>query len=425
MAAYGRAVRTTISYSNDSQRLRERRKETFIVKIKPLICFTATFISMVLLGSVDNAALAQPAGDQNGGQIILVGQRKIVKTIAEAAIRARAGAIIEVDAGTYVGDVAVWQKDNITVRAVGGRVRLLANGVAAEGKGIWVVRATGMRVEGFDFEGAAVPSRNGAGIRLDSGSLNVKDCGFFHNEMGLLTNNDPETVLEVENSEFAYNMRPDGHNHNLYVGAIARLSVTGSYFHHATIGHLLKSRAAENYIFYNRLTDEDGGRASYELEFPNGGVAYVVGNQIQQGPLTENRTLVSFGAEGYTRANNALYLVGNTLVDDFLGWGKWLAIKPPTQRGPDGVPIQVTVKAVNNLLVGGGQLQLDLPAELRNNVSVDKSVFMDANRHDYRLRSSTHPPLKPVEPGTANGVDLRPKRQYEPLKPTQRAPIHN
>ena len=37
----------------------------------------------------------------------------------------------------------------------------------------------------------------------------------MHNEMGLLTSNEPTAVLEVENSEFAYNQRPDGHNHNL------------------------------------------------------------------------------------------------------------------------------------------------------------------------------------------------------------------
>ena len=54
-------------------------------------------------------------------------------------------------------------------------------------------------------------------------------------------------------------------------GPFAVLKVTGSYFHHAKSGHLLKSRAAKNLIFYNRLTDEIGGTASYELEFPNGG----------------------------------------------------------------------------------------------------------------------------------------------------------
>lgn len=345
-------------------------------------------------------------------QRLQVGPSHNIKTIAEASKLATAGAVIEVDAGTYTADVALWQHDNVTVRAVGGRVRLLAQGAAMEGKGIWVVRAKGMRVEGFDFEGAAVPSRNGAGIRLDTGTLHVKNCGFFRNEMGLLTNNDPDTVLEVEGSEFAHNMRPDGHNHNLYAGRIARLSVTGSYFHHAHIGHLLKSRAAVNHIFYNRLTDEAGGRASYELEFPNGGVAYVVGNQIQQGPQTENRALISFGAEGYTRPDNALYLVGNTLVDDYGGWGQWLAVKPAGQGAKDAVPATVSVMAVNNMLAGSGRLQVTVPADIRNNVTVAQDVFTEPSRHDYRLRNPAHPPLQPVDPGTANGVDLRPTRVY-------------
>jgi hypothetical protein len=381
------------------------------MKIGQLISVSSALVSTVYWA----LACATPALGltlQAPSMPMRVGHERAIKTIAEAARLARDGTVIEVDPGTYIGDVALWQHDNITVRAVGGRVRLLANGAAVEGKGIWVVRAKGMRVEGFDFEGAAVPSRNGAGIRLDTGTLFVKDCGFFRNEIGLLTNNDPDTVLEVEGSEFAYNMRPDGHNHNLYVGSIARLSVTGSYFHHAYIGHLLKSRAAVNYIFYNRLTDEADGHASYELEFPNGGMAYVVGNQIQQGPQTENRTLISFGAEGYTRPNNGLYLVGNTLVDDLVGWGKWLAVKPASQGAKDTVPATVSVKAMNNLLAGSGRLEVDGPADIRNNVNVDRDVFVQASRQDYRLRDPAHPPLQPVNPGMANGVDLRPKREY-------------
>lgn len=255
-----------------------------------------------------------------------VGLSRTVKTIAAAARSAQPGTIIDVDAGDYLADVAVWQQDDITLRAVGGRVRLLAQGAAAEGKGIWVVRAQRVQVQGFDFEGAAVPSRNGAGIRLETGSLRVTDCRFRYNEMGLLTNNDPDTVLEVYGSEFAYNQRPDGHNHNLYAGRIARLTVIGSYFHHGHIGHLLKSRAALNHIVNSRLIDGDDGSASYELEFPNGGMAFVAGNIIAQSTGTQNRTLISYGAEGYKWPVNALYLANNTLVNPLpAGVPLWVA----------------------------------------------------------------------------------------------------
>ena len=286
-----------------------------------------------------------------------VGPTRSIKTIAAAARYAMAGATIDVDAGVYEADVAVWERDNITVRAVGGRVLLKASGAAAEGKGIWVVRAKGMRVEGFDFEGAAVPSRNGAGIRLESGTLLVRDCSFRHNEMGLLTNNDPTTVLEIEGSEFAYNQRPDGHNHNLYAGAIARLSVRNSYFHHARIGHLLKSRAAVSDIVNNRLIDGEGGTASYELEFPNGGVSTVVGNTIAQSTGTENPILISFGAEGYKWPRNTITLENNTLVNPLPVGGVFLRVLP----GADAV------RVANNRLVGEGTLESAGAGEYKNN----------------------------------------------------------
>lgn len=295
------------------------------------------------------------------------------------------GATIYVDSGDYIGDVAVWTQDQLTVRAVGGRVKLVAAGASAEDKAIWVVRAKGMRVEGFDFEGAAVPSRNGAGIRLETGSLLVKDCSFKHNEMGLLTNNVPNTVLEVENSEFAYNQRPDGHNHNLYVGQIARLSVRGSYFHHASSGHLLKSRAALNDIYNNRLVDEVGGTASYELEFPNGGVANVVGNVIAQNNTTENPILISFGAEGYRWPRNEIHLENNTLVNPLPRGGVFLRVAP----GSD------SIRAINNRLVGSGTLESAGPGEYRNNVSLHLRGYTQTrggNTHNSRTLQRVAPP---------------------------------
>ena len=328
----------------------------------------AVLTGCIMFGGFSTPIFAQRPELAANPTIFRVGPTKAIKTIAQAAQLARAGATIEIDSGEYAGDVAVWQHDDITVRAVGGRVRLLAQGAAAEDKGIWVVRANAMRVEGFDFEGAAVPGRNGAGIRLERGSLHVRNCSFVRNEMGLLTNNDPSTVLEVENSEFAYNQRPDGHNHNLYVGQIARLSVKRSYFHHAHTGHLLKSRAAVNHIYDNRLTDEVGGTASYELEFPNGGLAYVVGNVIAQNTQTENPHLISFGAEGYKWPRNEIHLENNTLVNPLPQGGVLLRVAP----GAD------VIRAINNRLVGLGTLESAGPGEYQNNVKVDPRDFARA-----------------------------------------------
>lgn len=351
----------------------------------------------LLLTTVSNASPARSPRLR-----LQVGPSRPIKTLREASHLAGSGSCIEVDAGEYAGDVAVWTKDYVSLCAVNGRVRLIADGAAAEGKGIWVVRANGIQVDGFDFEGANVPSRNGAGIRFDKGSLYVKNCRFIRNEMGLLTNNDPDSILELENCEFAYNHRPDGHNHNLYVGTIARLSVTGCYLHHARTGHLLKSRAATNHIFYNRLTDEPAGSGSYELEFPNGGVAYVVGNLIAQSMQTENRQLISFGAEGYRWQRNALHLVHNTLVNPLPVGGTYVRVA----RG------STALQTANNLLVGRGTLGEAGPGEHRSNYVAHPDDFLDAASFDYRLRPGSRLAGLAVDPRGANGQNLRPDREY-------------
>lgn len=335
-------------------------------------------------------------------EVIHVGPHRQIRNIAEAASVAKDGDIIEVDAGEYVGDVAVWNQSNLTIRGVGGVVHLVAGGASAEGKGIWVTRGNGIRVENFEFTGARVSDRNGAGIRHEGGTLKVVHCTFKNNENGILSSDNPKAELDIEESEFGENGAGDGYTHNLYAGKIARLSVTGSYFHHAKTGHLLKSRAHQNFITFNRLTDEIGGHASYELEFPNGGVAYVIGNVIQQGTQTDNPTIISFGTEGYAWPVNEMFLVNNTIVDDRAGGGKFLQVKPGVNR----------VKAINNLLIGRGELQSGLPGEYAANYNAEWSDVALAVREDYRPKKSAKFVGKAVEPGEANGVKLRPLKEY-------------
>lgn len=284
------------------------------------------------------------------GQILRVGPGEELQTISAAARRATDGDVVEIVAGNYRADVAVWTQDGITVRGVGGRVRLIADGASAEQKAIWVVRGGAMTVEDIEFTGARVPHRNGAGIRFEKGRLVVRNCTFLDNENGILAGNDKASMLDIENSEFGHNGAGDGYSHNLYVGTMRRLTVTGSYFHHARVGHLLKSRATENRIFDNRLIDGEGGRASYELEFPNGGLAYVVGNTIRQSATTENPVMISFGAEGYTWPRNELHLMGNTLVDDRRPPGVFLRVRPGTDR----------VETSGNRLIGGAAWPITL-----------------------------------------------------------------
>jgi len=239
-------------------------------------------------------------------ETVLVGPRQALKTPSAAAQVARDGDLVVIEAGLYAGDAAVWTQNRLTIKAVGGRAHLRADGAEVEGKGIWVIKGAGTTIEGIEFSGAKVSDRNGAGIRLEGPGLTVRNSYFHDNENGILTGGDLESDIVVEHSEFARNGAGDGGSHNLYIGTVRSFTLRYSYSHHAIVGHNVKSRAIKNYILYNRIADEQDGRASYAIDLPDGGLSFVMGNLIQQGPENDNRTVVAYGAEGYKNLLNEL-----------------------------------------------------------------------------------------------------------------------
>lgn len=315
---------------------------------------------------------ASPEPDR--GSVIRVGPRRKITRIGVAARLAKDGDTVEIDAGDYVADTAVWSGNDLTIRGLGDRVRLLAAGAHAEGKGIWVVRGGRVTVHGIEFVGARVPDGNGAGIRLERGHLTVRNCVFLDSQSGILTSGHPETSLIIEGSEFGYLGTGSGQTHAIYVGAIASFRLTGSYVHHVNVGHLVKSRAQVNRIEYNRLTDEIGGRASYELEFPNGGLTEVVGNIIQQGRDTRNSVIVSYGVEGYRWSRQELHFSHNTVVNAHPHGGTFIRVR----EGAELLALR------NNLYVGRGKLDILGATDSQGDRFADWSDFVRAGREDFR-----------------------------------------
>ncbi|HEX9812783.1 MAG TPA: right-handed parallel beta-helix repeat-containing protein [Burkholderiales bacterium] len=327
-------------------------------------------------------------------RILKVGPDQAFHRPSDAAGIARDGDVVEIAAGDYPGDVAVWRQNRLTLRGVGrGRAHLRAAGRSAEGKAIWVIKGRQTTVERIEFSGAAVPDGNGAGIRAEGEGLVIRDCYFHDNENGILGG--AGDVL-IEGTEFARNGAGDGRTHNLYIDRrVTRFTLRNSYSHHAKVGHNVKSRARENRIEYNRIMDESDGNASYAIDLPDGGIAYVIGNLIQQGPSTENATIVSYGAEGLLHPRNETYLVNNTTVND-AGNGTFLRIAPGTERAV----------AINNLFVGAGGIQGEYAG--RNNLFLTDPKLMDRERFDYRLAAGS----PAIDAGVDPGDPLRPVSQY-------------
>lgn len=360
----------------------------------------------------------------SGPRLIKVGFSQDVHTPSAAATIAKDGDTVEIEAGVYVADTAVWTQKNLTIRGIEGRPQLLAGGASAEGKAIWVVRGGDITIENIEFRNASARDRNAAGIRFEKGNLRVRNCRFLRNQNGILTA-DGDLNLRIESSEFGYNGSGDGYSHSLYAGQIKSLYVTGSYFHHAKAGHLLKSRAQENHILFNRLTDETGGRASYEIDLPNGGQDYIIGNLIEKSATAENPNLISFGVEGFRSPDSRLYLVNNTLLNDRSRGGNLLIAK-------DGY---AKIAVVNNVLIGKFNdasvyvqpgLSVDSAAsnvrtDYRNNITADRADVVDAAQYD--LRPVIGRKLTPDKIGSTliDGADLTPQSEY--LHPAQLEPV--
>lgn len=348
------------------------------------VCAPLLLLPMAHPGLAEMAASAQVA-QPPAPRVIRVGPQRAIKWIADANSLARDGDVVEVDAGTYPGDVGSWPQNNLVIRASQGRARVVQTGESAEGKAIWVIKGHNVLIENFEFSGSVVPDLNGAGIRHEGGKLTIRNCLFDRNQMGLLTWNEERGELVIENSEFRDNQIASSYRmgdpvgHQIYVGTIGRFTLRESYVHQGAFGHLVKSRARESYIVNNRITDESRGRSSYELEFPNGGIAYVVGNIIEQSPDTENHDMISFGAEGYRWARNEIHMIHNTLVDDLPHGGNFVRVRVGADR----------VRLANNLMLGASPLETPAGWELVGNARAAPGDVPMASKMDFRLAAKS------------------------------------
>lgn len=255
-------------------------------------------------------------------RVLSVGPSHDLKKPSDAAQAAKNGDIIEIEPGDYRGDVAIWTKNNLTIRGVGGRPHIDAAGNNADGKAIWVITGSNTTVENIELSGARVGDNNGAGIRQEGANLTLDHCYFHDNQIGILAGQNAQSDIVIRNSEFARNRLNTKQNqnpgHNIYIGAIHSFTLENSYIHDAEIGHNVKSRAAHNIILKNRIEDGDTGSSSYLLDLPSGGVALIQGNHFQKGSKAESIISISYGAELMLYQENSLTITGNNFINEHL-----------------------------------------------------------------------------------------------------------
>jgi len=334
-----------------------------------------------------------------GAKTLQVGPDKPFRAPCAAIAVAADWDVIEIDAGLYVRDVCVIRPNNLTLRGVHGRAHLEAHDASAQGKAIWVIHGNNAVVENIEFSGASVPDQNGAGIRAEGVNLTVRNCYFHDNQDGILESNVAGSNILIEFSEFDHNGFGSGQAHNLYIGHAASLTFLFNWSHRAKTGHLLKSRAAQNYIYYNRLTDETGN-SSYEIDLPNGGSSYVIGNLIEQGKNTGNSTILAHLEEGVSNPayGKDLHVINNTFVNDRPAGATFVHLA--SFANPD--PAEIT----NNIFYGIGTVCDQLTAVLTTNLT-ENPLFVDAGNFDYHLTAGS----PAIDHGTSVGP-LTPLSEY-------------
>ncbi len=343
------------------------------------------------------------------GRTLHVGPEQQYKLPSEAAAVAANGDTVAIDAGVYEKDACNWTADNLVIRGVGGRAHMKCGGVCAGGKAIWVIKGKNTTVENIEFSEAKVEDKNGAGIRQEGDGLTVRNCYFHHCEMGVLTGKSATSDIYFYNSEFAWNGYGDGYSHNIYIGNVRSFTMKFCYSHHSKIGHNVKSRANNNFIMYNRITDEMDGESSMNIDLPNGGVSYIVGNMIMQGPLSENTSIVTYGLEGLSNPDNRLYVVNNTFVN----------------RGEKARYIVIQsgageTKVINNIFAGNDAETekivvgtADTLANVRRN-SIDEMHFVDEPNYDYHITIYSPALDAGVDPqSSSDGRTLFPLAEYK------------
>jgi hypothetical protein len=338
--------------------------------------------------------------EARGRRLLQVGPARELRRPSEAARKARDGDIVEIDAGDYPGDVAVWTQSGITLRGVGGRAVLDSGGAVAAEQGIWVLRGNDVTVENVEFAGARAIHRNGSGIRFTGRNLTVRNCVFRDNEDGLLTWNDPESDILVEHSVFSRNGYGDGQSHNIYIGRVRSFTLRYSHSHDSHIGHAVKSRAALNRILYNRLTDEEDGDGSYLVDLPEGGVGYVTGNELLKGARADNPHAISYASERPDVAEGSLWVVNNTFYNRY---PEATFVRNRSQR---------PVRVVNNVAVGAPVSLKAGAVELEANRQDVFHGLRDAPGLDFGLLPDSPLIDAGIDPDEAQGRSLLPEFEY-------------
>ena len=328
------------------------QKTTYIATGFLVACLFLSPVSSVpareLTEKLHNGQTVSPqiaAGKRRPG-ILRVGPGEKLKLPSQAAAVAIDGDTIEIRAGTYV-DCATWRASYLTIRGVGGRAHIKDK--ICKGKGIWNINGRNTTIENIEFSGMKNPSLNGAGIRHQGIGLTVRNAYFHDGEEGILGGKRPGNVIVIEDSLFE-RLGAAGRAHPIYIDGGDSLTLQRSIIRGCVDeGNCFKSRAKHTIVTCNVIASLNS-RSSWEIDIPNGGLAEIRDNVIQQGRQSANENIIGFAMESRKpkrrHAKQTLIVENNTVIND-KGHGKFIFVRQHDNT---------TVRVRGNKFVGKGTL---------------------------------------------------------------------
>ena len=247
--------------------------------------------------------------------VLKVGPNEIYKAPSAAAEIAKNGDHIRIETGEYF-DCAVWKADDLVIEGTGQGV--VIRDKTCMGKGLFVITGNNTTVRNLTLTRARVPDLNGAGIRLDHGSLIVENVKFIDNQNGIL-GGVPGTTVTIRNSEFDKNgFCESACAHAIYVGKVNLVRVENSRFTNTRQGHSVKSRALRTEVTGCTIVDGPEGTSSYLIEAPNGGALLGVATIASKKGLNRRtiRPQSPSVREGVTQPTSEITVTNNTFRND-------------------------------------------------------------------------------------------------------------
>jgi hypothetical protein len=252
---------------------------------------------------VDPTAQSGTAGSPCAAKTICVGPGQAYSTLTAALAAARDNDTIEIVGGIYRESVRIGV-NKLTIRGVKGQPHFdCAELHLVADKACLLLAANGITLENLEISGAVLPEStgaNGACVRNEPNiSFTLRRIVCHGSQDGLLS--DGGNIL-IENSEF-YDNGWTELTHNIYLGGNCRVTVRGSVFRDARLGHEFKSRCAEATIADSTFRSTKGSR---NIDISDGGEIKIYRSTFEKTRGADSYEIIGFAPESCAHPGDML-----------------------------------------------------------------------------------------------------------------------